>query len=174
MWETSGTLAPGATTEIYVYNAHVTACSLEPGIYSGVICFTNQTTHNVVANRFAQLTVRGPDRLEVRPAPGPTVACYPFQVTITALDELGMVVTKYSDTVSLSARDGTGAPIPVTPTSAGPFENGRWTGNVVIPQLVRRPGCDCHIADHGGCGKRPMGWSVLTLHLCLYSYELRI
>lgn len=53
----------------------------------------------------------------------------PFTIKVTAQDAYGNTATQYSGKVTISDETGT-----VSPTESGNFEDGRWSGNVVVSQ----------------------------------------
>jgi F0F1-type ATP synthase membrane subunit c/vacuolar-type H+-ATPase subunit K len=62
---------------------------------------------------------------------GAKIAGLPFQVTITARDEFGLVVTTFNSVINIT--DGTGT---IYPTQTSDFVNGVWTGYVYITQAT--------------------------------------
>lgn len=95
-----------------------------PGIY----------TNTVVATRNAvrgQATVKvidpGLHHFEFAPITTLEYRNAPFSATIRARDEAGNLLVGYAGTVTLTDSTGT-----VTPTTAGPFVGGVWTGQVAI------------------------------------------
>ena len=60
----------------------------------------------------------------------------PFTATVTAKDSVGLTVTTFTDTVSLTGRASDGVTsVSVTPTGCS-FVNGVWTGSVTVQEQV--------------------------------------
>ena len=55
-----------------------------------------------------------------------------FGVTITARDVNDVLLTGYSSTLSLTATNASGNPVPVSPLSVS-MVNGQWSGNITVP-----------------------------------------
>jgi hypothetical protein len=78
-------------------------------------------------------TIAGPlDHFNFEFIPGPIFKDTPFQVTISARDSLGNLLSDYAGQVTLNDTTGT-----VEPTTSGIFESGIWTSEVVIGQAAR-------------------------------------
>jgi hypothetical protein len=78
-------------------------------------------------------TIIGPlDHFSFEPIPAPVWEDRGFQVTISARDSAGNLVTDYTGQVTLSDTTGT-----IQPTVSGAFVGGTWAGEVVIEEPAR-------------------------------------
>ncbi len=108
---TSGTFALVATDNTLTDGARLVAIS------AGAAGFTGTTgSVNVLDN--------DPDHFSISPVANPQIRGLPFTATITALDANGAVVPTYTGSPILSGG------VPFTPTAAGPFVSGTWTGAI--------------------------------------------
>ncbi len=64
--------------------------------------------------------------------PSPEQGSVAFSVTLTACDVNDVLMTAYSGYITLTATDGLGNPVPLSPTNVTVL-NGQWTGNVTVP-----------------------------------------
>ncbi|MFZ5516291.1 MAG: hypothetical protein ACOY90_06610 [Candidatus Zhuqueibacterota bacterium] len=123
--DNTGTLTPGVTTNFFggewQDNVQITSSgsdNLITATGAGKTGTSNDFNVNAAAlNRFAIETITT------------QAAGEPFTIRLTAQDAFLNTTTQFSGKVNIS--DGTGT---VSPTASGNFEEGRWSGNVVVSQ----------------------------------------
>lgn len=107
----------------------VVPAGLTPGLYA-LHVVTPSDRELSLADAFRVVSVDNLDALvsayRVEPV-APQRVGVPFDVTVTARDELGQVVDGFAGVATLADRTGT-----VVPRTVGPFISGTWTGRVEV------------------------------------------
>jgi uncharacterized repeat protein (TIGR01451 family) len=71
------------------------------------------------------------DHFAFAPIPTPQTSAVPFSVSITACDSNGVILANFSNAAMLSGAGDHGGVL-LTPITTAPFQNGQWTGAVMI------------------------------------------
>ena len=98
------------------------------------------------------------DHFDFSAISSPQQGSVPFAVTITARDTNDVLLTGYSSTLSLTAADVLGNPVPVSPSSVS-MASGQWSGNVTVPAWAFS-GVRIMVTDSDGLSSRSGAFDV--------------
>lgn len=83
-----------------------------------------------------------------------------FNLTVSARDTNNVLMTWYSTNVALSAQDGLGNPVPISPTSVS-LANGQWSGGVTVTAW-EFAGVHVTATDPGGVASTSTAFDIIA------------